>query len=234
MAGPYPPHQGTGPIGPYAAPPTYPTGYAPGYSPGFEGPNPRPYGEPYPFDTGPVSTAYPGPLPPPVPYPRRGRWWVGTVLLALLAAVAAVAVVVVVSGGRQDAAPAGGEITEASAQTAIQGYLDALLDGDLQAVSRNALCGLYDGVKDRRADDALAKLSSDTFQKQFAEVNVTSVDTIVFASPASAQVLFSMRVVPGVGLRGSGPTDRQGVVQLLSYNNEILVCSYVMRTAGAF
>jgi hypothetical protein len=226
MAGPYPPHQGTGPIGPFAAPPAYP--------PGFVEPYPVPYGDSYQFDTGPVSAAYPGPLPPPVPYPRRGRWWVGTVLLSLLAAIAAVAVVVVVSGGRQDPGPAAGEINAASAKTAIQGYLDALLNGDLQSVSRNTLCGLYDGVKDRRADDALAKLSSDTFQKQFAEVNVTSVDTIVFASPASAQVLFSMRVVPGVGLRGSGPMDRQGVVQLLTYNNEILVCSYVMRTAGAF
>ncbi len=227
MAGPYPPHQGTGPIGPLAASPAYPPAYPAGFPPGFSP-------EPYPFDTGPVSAAYPGPLPPPVPYPRRGRWWVGTALLSVLAAIAAVAVVVVVSGGRQESAPVAGEINSESAAAAIQAYLDALLKGDLQTVSRNMLCGLYDGVKDRRADDALAKLSSDTFQRQFTHVDVTGVDTIVFASPASAQVLFSMRVVPGAGLRGTGPTDRQGVVQLLSYNDEILVCSYVMRTAGAF
>ena len=87
------------------------------------------------------------------------------------------------------------------------------------------LCGLYDGVKDRRTDDALARMSSEAFQKQFARADVTSVDTVVFASPNSAQALFTMKVA-GV--------ERQAVAQLLVHNNEILVCSYVQRTAGAF
>jgi hypothetical protein len=65
-------------------------------------------------------------------------------------------------------------------------------------------------------------------------VQVTSVDTIVFASPTAAQVLFTMKVVPAGSTRDPGSAERQGVAQVLSYNNEILVCSYVLRTAGMF
>jgi hypothetical protein len=41
-----------------------------------------------------------------------------------------------------------------------------------------------------------------------------------------------MRVTSAI--RGGGAVERQGVAQLLSYDNEILVCSYVLRTAGVF
>ncbi len=176
---------------------------------------------------------YAGPLPPPVAYPRRPRWPMLAAGLVALAAVAGIVAALVFAGGERSTAAAGGQITTESAQRAIQTYLDALSNKDLEVIARNTLCGIYEGVKDRRADDALAKMSSDAFEKQFSSAEVTSVDAIVFASPNSAQVLFTMRTEPARGTRG-GPTERQGVAQLLSYDNQILVCSYVLRTAGAF
>jgi hypothetical protein len=231
MAGPYPPHQGTGTFGPqpgdpysnqpFGAPPAYGSPYGP----------PRPANPP--FGAGPPHSAYPGALPPPVPYPKRSRWKPIAAVLVAVAVIAAVALVAVFAGSDADSGRGGAALTPAAAQDAIQGYLDAMSEGDLQAISRNALCGLYDGVRDRRADDALARLSSDAFQKQFSSAQVTSVDTMVFASPSSAQVLFSMNVVPTTGNRG-GSGERQGVAQLLAHDGEILVCSYVLRTAGTF
>jgi hypothetical protein len=120
-----------------------------------------------------------------------------------------------------------------AAQLAIQNYLDALSRGDIQTISRNTLCGLYDGVRDRRTDDALAQMSSEAFQQQFSRADVLSVDTMVFASPTSAQALFTMRVAPAASL-GTGEAERQAIAQLLAYHDEILVCSYVQRTAGTF
>ena len=89
---------------------------------------------------------------------------------------------------------------------------------------------LYDGIRDRRSDQALAKLSSDAFRKQFSEVEVTSIDKIVYLSQYQAQALFTMRVSPVAG----GPLHGQvqGVAQLLLQRNQILVCSYVLRTAS--
>jgi hypothetical protein len=167
-----------------------------------------------------------------VPYPRRSRWKpVAAAVLSVAVIAAVVAAVVLV--GRDDEGRAGATLTSASAQSSIQGYLDALSDGDVEAISRNALCGLYDGVRDRRSDDALARLSSDAFQKQFSSAQVTSIDAMVFASPNSAQVLFSMQAVPTTGNRG-GDDERQGVAQILAYGDDVLVCSYVLRTAGTF
>ncbi|CAN5640623.1 hypothetical protein BH10ACT9_BH10ACT9_41700 [soil metagenome] len=184
------------------------------------------------FPPAPPQPPYPpGPLPPAVPYPRRGRWKPIVALLLSVAVIAAVVAVVFI--GRDDGDRGGAVLTSASVRESIQGYLDALSDGDVEAISRNALCGLYDGVRDRRADDALARLSSDAFQKQFSSAQVTSVDTMVFASPSSAQVLFSMQVVPTMGGRGADDV-RQGVAQVLAYGDDVLVCSYVLRTAGTF
>jgi len=166
-----------------------------------------------------------------VPYPKRRRGRVIAIVVVTLAVIAGV-VAAVVFAVRDHTATQAGVLNSAGAQRAIQGYLDALSHDDLQAISRNMLCGLYDGVKDRRADDALAKLSAEAFQKQFSGAEVTSVDTMVFSSPNSAQVLFTMRVTSAI--RGGGAVERQGVAQLLSYDNEILVCSYVLRTAGVF
>jgi hypothetical protein len=209
MAGPYQPHQGTDPYSSQPLP--YPDSYAP----------------PYP------GTSYPGTLPPPQPYPKRQRGRTIAVVLVSLAVVAGI-VVAAVFAARDNATNQPALLTPAASKEAIQKYLSALSDGDIQTISRNTLCGLYDGVRDRRTDDALARLSSDAFQKQFSKADVTSVDTMVFASSNSAQVLFTMRVMPAAGSRGDDGTERQAVAQLLTHNNEILVCSYVQRTAGMF
>lgn len=209
MAGPYQPHQGTDPY------PSQPLPY------------PETYGAP------PPAPSYPGTLPPPLPYPKRRRGRTVAVVLSSLAVVAGI-VVAAVFAARDNATTQPALLTPAASKEAIQTYLDALSDGDIQTISRNTLCGIYDGVRDRRTDDALARLSSDAFQKQFSKADVTSVDTMVFASANSAQVLFTMKVMPAAGSRGSDETERQAVAQLLSHNNEILVCSYVQRTAGTF
>jgi hypothetical protein len=70
------------------------------------------------------------------------------------------------------------------------------------------------------------------FRKQFSEAQVTSIDKIVYWSDYQAQVLFSMRVQPSTG--SSTRSQVQGIAQLLSQHNQILVCSYVQRTAGEY
>lgn len=197
-------------------------------------------GPPYPYAGPPVP--YPEPFPvsppyrPPAPRPPRRRGRALAVMLACLAVVAGIVVAAVFAGRDSTPAPAIGAtgLTSDAAKVAIQNYLDALSDGDIQTISRNTLCGLYDGVTDRRTDDALARMSSDAFQKQFATADVTSVDAMVFSSPNSAQVLFTMKVAPARGSRDAGGVQRQAVAQLLSHNGEILVCSYVQRAAGTF
>lgn len=189
-------------------------------------PIPAPPGSP------PPAAAYPGPLPPPRPYPkrpRRRRPFVGAAVALLAIAAAAAAIVY---GLRSTPTPAPGAFSDAAATSAIQGYLDALEHRDSEAIARNALCGIYDAVRDRRSDQALAKLSSDAFRKQFSEAQVTSIDKIVYWSNYQAQVLFSMRVQPSTG--SSARNQVQGIAQLLSQHNQILVCSYVLRTAGEF
>ena len=216
MTGPYPPHYGAGPAGPQ----DYPGGF----------------GQPQPYPDAGFAATYPGALPPPVPYPPRRRRWV-----AIVAAVVAVLVVagvvaaIVLTRGSDDSSPSGA-LTEASARTAIQNYLDALSGGDAETVARHSLCGLFDAVKERRSDLALASLSSDAFRKQYSSAQVTSIDKMVLSSPTQAQVLFTMRVLPASGSTRSQPqeTDEQAVAQLISVDNEILVCSYLPRTAGQY
>lgn len=175
--------------------------------------------------------AYPGALPPPVQYPKRRPWRL------IVAAVAAVAVIAVVIGaalafsGRGEKPAAG--MTPENVRPAIQGFLDALTDGDDQAIARHALCGLYDAVSDRNSDLAIADLSSDAFRKQFTKVEVISVDKLVPWSTNQAQALFTMDVVaPGTG-RGTpdAGTEIQVVAQLLQSDGEIFVCSYVQRSS---
>ena len=204
MAGPYPPQQ-------------------PG---GGEG---QPFPGSYPANPYPV--AYPGPLPPPVNYPtspRRGRalWWA----LAALAAVGALIAAVVLLGGRGSV---GGGFSDATAKTAIQGYLTALTDKDTETVARNNACGMYDAVKDRKSDLALARLASDAFSKQFSSAEVTSIDKIVPSSPYQAQVLFTMKVAPTPGSR-TAREQQQAMAQLLRQGDQVLVCSYLLRTAAQF
>jgi uncharacterized membrane protein len=191
----------------------------------------EPIPAPPPFPTTPPAAVYPGPVPPPMPYPKRRR-------RPLLIGIAVALLVIAVIGGailyttHRPPAPASGAFTDATATTAIQGYLDALENRDTESIARNALCGIYDSVRDRRADEALAKLSSDAFRKQFSQAKVTTIDKIVYWSDYQAQVLFSMHIQPSSG--SSSRSEVQAVAQLLSQHNRILVCSYVMRTSGLY
>lgn len=212
MAGPYPPEYGAGPVGPQMYP-EYPA-------------------QPYPEN---VSSAYPGMLPPPVQYPKKRRWplIVGAVLALV---VVAGLVAAIVFAGRNDDAAGSAALTDASVKTAIQEYLDALSNGDDETVARHTLCGLFDAVKERRSDLALAGLSGDAFRKQYSRAEVTSIDKIVMWSPHQAQALFTMRVTPASGSTRDQPRteDQQAVAQLLAQDNEILVCSYLPRTGGQY
>jgi hypothetical protein len=188
--------------------------------------------QPYPEN---VPSPYPSMLPPPLPYPKRRWWWpVGAVALAL--AVVAALVTAIVFASRDDRASTHAPVTDASAKAAIQEYLDALSHGDDQTVARHTLCGLFDAVKEHRSDLALAGLSSDAFRKQYSHVEVTSIDKIVLWSPNQAQVLFTMRVAPATGSTRyqSTKSEEQAIAQLLSQDNEVLVCSYLPRTAGQY
>ncbi|KZS59109.1 hypothetical protein [Mycobacterium ostraviense] len=174
------------------------------------------------------AAGYPG-MPGSYPRRRPKRLLIGALLaLALVGALTAA----IVYGVRTNGANTGGTFTEASAKTAIQGYLHALQHRDVDVIVRNALCGIYDGVKDRRSDQALAKLSSDAFRKQFSQADVTSIDKVVYWSQYQAQVLFTMQVTPATG--GPPKGQVQGIAQLLFQRGQILVCSYVLRTAGQY
>jgi hypothetical protein len=183
-----------------------------------------------PVEAAPPAAAYPGPLPPPVPYPkRRGR---RLVLAAVVAVVLIAGLITAIVHGARNTPSTSGAFSDATAKTAIQGYLNALEHRDTETIARNSLCGIYDAVRDRRSDEALAKLSSDAFRKQFSEAQVTSIDKIVYWSNYQAQVLFSMRVAPATG--SSAREEIQGIAQLLNQHNRVLVCSYVQRTAGSY
>jgi hypothetical protein len=177
---------------------------------------------------------YPGMLPPPIPYPKRSPWraiLAGLAVLALMAAAVGATILVMRSDGDSPSQ----RLTSASAQNAIQNYLDALQRGDTEEIARHTLCGLFDAVKEKRSDLALADLSSDAFRKQFGKADVTSVDKMVFSSPYQAQVLFSMNVTPA-GSRTRPPPEmsEQGVAQLLVQDDQVLVCSYLLRAAAQY
>jgi hypothetical protein len=219
MAGPHPPHHGARADGP------------PYTEPHPSQPIPSQHAQPSTNDAAPPSGGYPGRLPPPVSYPRRARrrFIIGVLLaFGLIAGMTAV----IVYGVRENRSSPAGPLSDQAAKVAIQGYLDALQHRDLDTIARNTLCGIYDAVRDRRSDQALAKLSSDAFRKQFSQAQVTSIDKIVYWSRYQAQVLFSMRVVPATG--GPPRDGVQGLAQLLLQHNQILVCSYVLRTAGMY
>lgn len=218
MAGPNPPHHRAGAQGNHYGPP----GYAEPYPDARFGPGPQ---------SGPFSTAYPGMLPPPVTYPalkRRKPLWIGLLVLVVVGALAAALLTIRTGDSNSSATP----FTAPAVQSAIQGYLAALSKGDTETVARNSLCGMYDGIKDRRSDQALARLASDAFRRQFARAEVTSIDKVVLWSTYQAQVLFTMRVAPASG--GSAREEEQAVAQLLRDGNQMLVCSYLLRTAAQY
>jgi hypothetical protein len=209
MTGPYSPEYGAGPVGPqmYAA-------------------------QPYPEN---VPPPYQSMLPPPVQYPKR-RWWPLVVAVGLAVAVVAALVTAIIFASRNDHASRHATLTDASAKAAIQEYLDALSKGDDETVARHTLCGLFDAVKEHRTDLALAALSSDAFRRQYSRAQVTSIDKMVLLSPNQAQVLFTMQVAPASGSRRNQPrqSEEQAIAQLLAQDNEVLVCSYLPRTAGQY
>jgi hypothetical protein len=226
MAGPHPPNHAVGTDGPMhraeSQPVEFPTEPGAGEPVFASAPTP---------DAGPPPGNYAG-QPPPESYPRRRSR--RRLIIGMLVAVAVVAAttVAIVYGVRTNGANTGTAVSEGAAKAAIQEYLDALEHRDVDVIVRNALCGMYDGVRDKRSDQALAKMSSDAFRKQFSEVELTAVDKIVYLSQYQAQALFTMRVSPAAG----GPTrsDVQGVAQLLFQRGQILVCSYVLRTGGSY
>ncbi len=213
--------------GPYPPPPPGGTG-----GPPFPGTPAHP-AEPYPYPGN-----YPGPLPPPVAYPAgfaggpaRGRRPILWALLGLGLVGVLVAGALAIGAGRSGrGAPA---FTEAAAKTAIQNYLTALTDSDIETVARNNTCGMFDALRDRKSDVALARLASDAFRKQFARAEVTSVDKIVQNSSHQAQALFTMRVEPASTSR-KGRDEEQGVAQLLRQDDQLLVCSYLLRTTAQY
>lgn len=226
MAGPYPPKDTVGSDGPQTpaesrplGPPHQPTVGDPAFAPAPTN------------DPGPPSANYAGP-PPPMPFPRRRSKRRLIIGLALALAVMAALTVAIVYGVRTNGANTGGAFSETAVKTAIQGYLDALEHRDVDEIARNALCGMYDGVRDKRSAEALARLSSDAFRKQFSDVEVTSIDKIVYLSQYQAQTLFSMRVSPANG--GPARGQVQGIAQLLFQRGQITVCSYVLRTGGSY
>jgi hypothetical protein len=221
MSGPYPPEYGAGPAGRQMYPATGPQWFPQQSTP-----------EPYP-DT--ASSTYPGMLPPPVQYPKKRRWPLiaGALLAVLVVAATVTAIVFATRGG--DASGSGG-LTDASAKAAIQEYLDAMTNGDDETVARHTLCGMFDAVREKRSDLALAGLASDAFRQQYGQAEVTSIDKIVTWSPHQAQVLFTMEAKPTGSRRGQPRTEgeQQGVAQLLTQGDEVLVCSYLPRTAGQY
>lgn len=196
----------------------------------FPAGGPRPPTGPIPYP-GQVPSAYPGTLPPPVSYPkspRRKRFVLAGVGLLVIALVAGL-IAIVLSADGEDATVT---VNEGSATTAIQGYLDALAKGDDESIARNNSCGFFDAVQDKRSDMTLANLTSDAFRRQFGSAQVASIDKIVTWSPFQAQVLFTMRATPAS--RSQGEVERQGVAQLLVQDRDILVCSYLPRSAGQY
>ena len=98
-------------------------------------------------------------LPPPVQSPKRRRWRLVAGVVLALAVVAGLVAAIVLAAGR-DKSGGSRTLTDASAKTAIQEYLDAMTNGDDETVARHTLCGLFDAVKERRSDLALAGLTA--------------------------------------------------------------------------
>jgi hypothetical protein len=179
-----------------------------------------------------VPSPYPWTLPPPVEYPsgRRRRRRITAVLGLLMALVVAAAVTTSVLAERGPGHASPGALNQDSAKAAIQDYLDALAQGKNERIAEHASCGLFDAIKDRRADMSLANLASDAFRRQFSNAQVSSIDKVVMWSPNQAQVLFTMKATRASASKAE--VERQAVAQLLIQDPEILVCSYLPRNAG--
>ena len=126
--------------------------------------------------------------------PAQRRLIVGVVLAIVLVAVLTVAIVY---GVRTNGANTGTTFSEGDGENGDPG-----LPGRARA-PRHRRDRPQRAVRhlrrraDQRSDQALAKLSSDAFRKQFSEVELTSIDKIVYLSQYQAQALFTMRVSAG-------------------------------------
>jgi hypothetical protein len=149
----------------------------------------------------------------------------------VVVAAAAAAIVYAVNVGPKSSNTTG-RVSESSAKTAIQDYLDALLDGDTETVARNAGCGLYDAVNEKRSEQAVARLTSQSFRKQFSKAEVSRIDKMVFLSENQTQVLFTMRVVPVI--RAVRERDEQATATLLSADGRLYVCQYLLRSGSQY
>jgi hypothetical protein len=206
--------------------------HTPNHSVGANGPTPYAESPPLEFPTeSPAGAPGFGPAAPNPAPPRKSRR--GLIIGMLVAlALAGAMTMAIVYGVRTNGANTGAAFSEASAKTAIQGYLDALEHRDTDGIVRNALCGMYDAVHDKRSDQALAKMGSEAFRRQFSQVELTSIDKIVYLSQYQAQALFTMQVSPATG--GPMHGQVQGVAQLLFQRGQILVCSYVLRSGSSY
>ena len=185
------------------------------------------------FRTEPASPAiHPSRRRRPRAYPKRRSK--RRLIIGLLVAVALVAAmtVAIVYGVRTNGANTGAASPRRRPKPRFRAIWTLSSTATPTRIVRNALCGMYDGVRDKRSDQALAKLSSDAFRKQFSEVEVTSIDKIVYLSQYQAQALFTMQVSPATG--GPMHGQVQGVAQLLFQRGQILVCSYVLRTGSSY
>ena len=114
-------------------------------------------------------------------------------IIGVLLAIALVAAmtVAIVYGVRTNGANTGAAFSEGIGQNGDSGLSGRAREPrHRRASSRNALCGLYDGVRDKRSDQALAKLSSDAFRKQFSQVAVDldRQDRVLVAVPGPGAV----------------------------------------------
>ncbi len=168
-------------------------------------------GQPFPGEPYPVPAGYPGPLPPPVGLPAAARRWPcgcgGRCWRAGRHRGA----------GRRGALLGGGRASPPVRRRSptrpprprsrtISPHCRTATPRPLRGTT---LCGMFDAIKDRKSDLALARLASDAFRKQFSRAEVISIDEIVLSSSYQAQVLFTMRVAPGSNSR-SAPRTRTG------------------------
>ena len=148
-------------------------------------------------------------------------------VVALVAAVVAAIVMAAHSG--DDAGP--GDL-DASATTAIQGYLDALTKGDDETVARNNSCGFFDAVTDRQSDMTLANLSQRRLPQ--AVPATRGRDDRQDRDVVAGSVAGALHHARHPGGRNQGEVERQGIAQLLVQDKKILVCSYLPRNTGQF
>lgn len=162
----------------------------------------------------------------PIDYPehrqRFGPWiWPAVAAAALLILALTLGLLRSPSGG-VSARP-----SEAKVQQAIQQYLDAMAKGDTETLARNAGCGLFDAVHDKKPEEAIMRITADTFVNTYGTATVKSIDKIVYFSEYQLKVLFT------AGVQKVSDTP-QGQAELLIHEGTIYVCSAYLRGGNAY